>query len=533
MADPLSIFVGAVGLAGAVGHVYKSMKTYKKDYKEAETQIHHAQIQKSMVQSHLASDIIITDSEFTAAQASFHTIEKGLSQIPSNPCEKMSKRTRAGWAVHGKDITDKNISQLKDIEISTILEVSLNAHAQAQAYRQKQELRDAQLNSTNIQILQNLELIASIASSLKSCTPTNHTSQASLSSITLPWYNVFASTILLLTYKSNGHTKNDIRLQAFLPWSKILNFRVAYSWPTWLALSCSALLRIQNIISAESPIVQACMEGNIEAMRALFASVQCHPNDTVVGQHSLLNLAIRAGKINAVNLLLQLGADPNVTSGRWETSPLDSAFTYGQVEVAQALLNKRADIHYINKRMWTAARHMFEPQITRTCSIELLQICEDEGLDDWNEKDAKGWTILHRAAAFGRGKDIRKLLHLGASSLIATYAMKWLPIFCAVEYGNESTFDALVEEIPPWSLPGLTDVRGWTLLHLAAQHGSRNLITKLLQRGVRTDRRSIAHTKRLPDELRFRELVPEDIAKAFQRNDVYQKCLHLASTTSA
>ena len=53
-------------------------------------------------------------------------------------------------------------------------------------------------------------------------------------------------------------------------------------------------------------------------------------------------------------------------------------------------------------------------------TAQLLNICAEQGLDegDWNSQDGLGWTILHRAAAFGRSKDLTKLVNLGAEPTI-------------------------------------------------------------------------------------------------------------------
>jgi ankyrin repeat protein len=152
-------------------------------------------------------------------------------------------------------------------------------------------------------------------------------------------------------------------------------------------------------------------------------------------------------------------------------------------------------------------------------------MCARLGFDEWDSQDQVGWTIFHRASALGQGTDIKKLLNLGAVSKIFTYTLNWLPIFCAVTFGNESTFDVLVDLIPARSLPKLKDSRGWTLLHIAAENGSEAVMTKLLQRGLdarqKTDKSRVGVPKGLP----FEELTAREIAKFCNNDDAYRQAL--------
>ncbi|KAH8591096.1 ankyrin repeat-containing domain protein [Bisporella sp. PMI_857] len=526
MGDPFSIIAGAAGIAAAASQVWKTVRAFKRDYQNAETQICHSRFQQEMLHSHLTHNLLTGNSEFAAAQSSFRRIEQDFPRMPSSDSKNTSKRAKARWAANGRNKANECICQLKDTEISTILNINLETYAQVKAYQREQDLRNKTTDAVTGRILQSLEFIASLPSTVPHPPSSADGYAASVLQWKLPWHNIVTFTISLIVYKVKGHSKCEIRVRGAIPWSTIINFRVACLWSTWPSLSIVPLIRIQNVIPTNSPIVQACEEGDIEAMKGLFASSRCHPNDTTIDGKSLLDLTIRAGRFDATSFLLQLGADPCITSGRWETSPLDIAFIYGQVETARILLKSGADIHYVNKRMWSVANYIFDPHVLNPSSIELLQICEDEHFDGWNVKDAREWTALHRASAFGQGKDVRKLLHMGASLTIVSWPMRWPPIFCAVRYGNESTFNVLVECMTPWSLATMTDLRGWTLLHVAAQAGSEHIINELLKRGLRPDAKSIAHDKALPNELQFLELDPGDVAKAYQTYDIYEKCLH-------
>ena len=206
-------------------------------------------------------------------------------------------------------------------------------------------------------------------------------------------------------------------------------------------------------------------------------------------------------------------------------SPLNTAFYAGQVKTVRLLLDSKAELDYTNRRMWTSPRYIFDPQLTKMDTIQLLDICAAQGFDQWDTQDVVGWTIFHRASAFGGGSDIEKLLNLRASSNIYTFKLNWLPIFCAVKFGNESTFEVLVDLIHPLALPNFKDSRGWTLLHLAAENGSEAIMTQLLQRGLdplaKTDQSAIS----LPEELSLKELTVGDIASFCNNQDAYERAL--------
>jgi ankyrin repeat protein len=209
-------------------------------------------------------------------------------------------------------------------------------------------------------------------------------------------------------------------------------------------------------------------------------------------------------------------------------SPLNAAFYSGHVETVRLLLRLKAELDYVNCRKWASVRYVYDPQLTKMNTIELLDICAARGFDQWDTQDAVGWTIFHRASAFGRERDLKKLRNLRASSDIITSKLNWLPIFCSIKFGNESTFKFLVDLIYPLTLPTLKDSRGWTLLHLAAESGSEAIMTQLLQRKLDPLAITDESTVMLPEGLCLRELTAGDVASFFNNQDAYQRALQNA-----
>jgi len=91
------------------------------------------------------------------------------------------------------------------------------------------------------------------------------------------------------------------------------------------------------------------------------------------------------------------------------------------------------------------------------------------------------WGPLHRASAYGSGADIDFLLRAGAS-LDLVDCNSWTSLFVAVGYNNVDTFKRLMLKFKPEYISH-KDLRGWSLLHLAAEEGNPEIICSLVQHG--------------------------------------------------
>lgn len=226
---------------------------------------------------------------------------------------------------------------------------------------------------------------------------------------------------------------------------------------------------------------------------------------------------------NVLQKLFNLSLIPGLTSS---SSPLDNAFYCGKPGIVRQLLAVKADLEYVNHRGWSPIPYMWDPVASNPHTIELLDICAEKSFDLWESQDLLGWTPLHRAAAFGHGKDIKKLTNVmggQASWNMVTLDLKWRPLHCAVRYGNLSTLNVLVNNVTPCDWLGLVDLRGWTPLHLAAQSGSEEVILKLFEAGADPSILSDASGISVPQGLENQELTPQMIAQQCGYQDIYEK----------
>jgi ankyrin repeat protein len=94
--------------------------------------------------------------------------------------------------------------------------------------------------------------------------------------------------------------------------------------------------------------------------------------------------------------------------------------------------------------------------------------------------------------------------------MLQTIKMSWMPIFCAVQFGNISTFKELSKHSPNYLT--LQDIRHWTLLHLAVNAKRLELIALLIELGADPHARSLAIKCLVPDDLKGYSVTPGDIA---------------------
>lgn len=213
-------------------------------------------------------------------------------------------------------------------------------------------------------------------------------------------------------------------------------------------------------------------------------------------------------------------------------SPLDNAFLCGEARIIRLLLEKRADLEYVNSRTWTCLSYLWDPILkNHSTTIEIIDICASRGFNCWNYGDRAGWAAIHRAAAFGVDRHIKKLGSLGIPLDQQTLLTNWSPLQCAVRYGNMSTFKTLSENIPIAVLRRMSDSRGWGLIHLAASSGSVEMIVSVLEMGGDPTGLSDAASVLIPKELEYKELSARSIAEHYGHGQVYSDALKAASRT--
>eukprot|EP01033_Poteriospumella_lacustris_P005383 gene5383-3833_t len=242
--------------------------------------------------------------------------------------------------------------------------------------------------------------------------------------------------------------------------------------------------------------VQACMEGNVSKLQDTVKSfIEGHPDssprDVIVGFHSegktLLHVACSSGKIDVVNALLayccgddnqELKTIANLRDDRGFT-PLINA----TVSESTALMNRLIEVGaVVNDRNNEGASALHFA--AGDGSVPRIQLLLEKGAD--LSFQSQSGTPLHWAAAKGHALAIDLLLRRGAEPngvnrdgvsavLMAAAAGSDRGVACLVDAGADV---------------GAIMAGNLTVLHICAEHGMAQAVTKLLQ--TETGRRCAA-----------------------------------------
>ena len=94
---------------------------------------------------------------------------------------------------------------------------------------------------------------------------------------------------------------------------------------------------------------------------------------------------------------------------------------------------------------------------------------------------------------------------------------------CAVWYSNESTFDAFMDLLDTEEIMGISDPRGWTLLHMAARNGCEHILRELLRIGADREALTVGTEYWVREGLEWRSLTAETIARAYGHGELWDK----------
>ncbi|KAK1850764.1 ankyrin unc44 [Colletotrichum chrysophilum] len=150
--------------------------------------------------------------------------------------------------------------------------------------------------------------------------------------------------------------------------------------------------------------------------------------------------------------------------------------------------------------------------------INILARADDIEL---NLIDKWGWTLLHRLAAYGTDLEVRRVIKLGADLMIKQLPLGWSAVFHSVFYGNLGTLIELMRHYPQ-SVIFDTDERGWTLLHIAASAGHRDITRHLLEVGSNPYAESRPFWSHIPESIWGRRCTPAEAAAAQSRERLVQ-----------
>ncbi|KAL9097062.1 MAG: hypothetical protein Q9165_001026 [Trypethelium subeluteriae] len=267
---------------------------------------------------------------------------------------------------------------------------------------------------------------------------------------------------------------------------------------------------IKNIVSTSSAGVKACLAGNLTLLRELLHRRQISVSDETEDSRPLLWYAASSGSSETVRFLLEKGADASALTGPYHTELLSRAFFHRDVVTSRLLLEYGVGIDHISAIGLVPLFHLYNPNAGEPPE-QLLDMLISRGFTNINVQSIVGWTVLHRCASYGSGKDMRRLFSYHADASLRTLEL-WTPLFCAAHFDNAETLEELLNrQEDPTS--GLVDIRGFNPLHVAVAHGSFNVVPLLLKAGLHPHSVTTPSTDFDDVEWRDRSMSTFDIAK--------------------
>ena len=203
-------------------------------------------------------------------------------------------------------------------------------------------------------------------------------------------------------------------------------------------------------------------------------------DDTDADGRTALSWAAARGDFDAVNILLEFGADPNICSRRGQP-PLQWAAqspTERCAEILQALLKHNADVNHPDHQNRTvlinATADLDEP--------ECLRILVENGAD-LNWQDCHKRTPLGYAAKMGKSRNLSYLLSCGADPHIQDH-WGYTPLYEAILQNHHSVLQCLLKEAN--IIPTATFANGMSVLHVTAKYGDLETMCLLASKNMGT-----------------------------------------------
>ena len=175
------------------------------------------------------------------------------------------------------------------------------------------------------------------------------------------------------------------------------------------AAAFAALLATVGATTPDTPVADAAMRGDVDAVRTLLrsgADVNAPHGDGMTALH----WAARRGDREIAELLLYAGADLEAGTRIGRYTPLHVAAREGRTEVAVQLLDAGADPHAITTNSGVTVLHL----AARAGDRALIEALVEAGAKVDPVERSWGQTPLTFAAAMGRTEAIEALLAAGA-----------------------------------------------------------------------------------------------------------------------
>ena len=188
-----------------------------------------------------------------------------------------------------------------------------------------------------------------------------------------------------------------------------------------------------------------------------------------------LHWAAEKGHLNIVNLLIQYNADIHALDSHGDTA-LDTAARSGHVGIVKVLIQNGADVNAVDKNKSTALHGA-----AGEGHVDVVKVLIQNGADV-NAVDKEKWTALHNAAMRGHVDIVKALIQNGADVNVVTISKRTALDQAAYEYnGHVAVVKVLLENGA--DVNAVTKGEQ-TALHYAAKRGHVDIVKALIQNGA-------------------------------------------------
>ncbi|XP_053702031.1 ankyrin repeat and SOCS box protein 2b isoform X1 [Synchiropus splendidus] len=244
--------------------------------------------------------------------------------------------------------------------------------------------------------------------------------------------------------------------------------------------------------------------GQSECLKSLLAAQPSSVDKRTLQEQTPLLLAVSCGHLSCARVLLEAGADPDISNKNKET-PLYKACASENADMVDLLLSFGASVNQRCCQGWTALHEAVSRNNTEICEVLIrggadvnpantysvtplitaarrghmgaLKYLIGKGADV-NLQTCDGVTALHEAAKHGHQEVVAELLRNNADANTATDG-GFLPLHVAAQHGHHQ----IVSQLVPVTSRTRLRHSCVTPLHLAAEHDSRTAAAVLLKTG--------------------------------------------------
>jgi ankyrin repeat protein len=178
--------------------------------------------------------------------------------------------------------------------------------------------------------------------------------------------------------------------------------------------------KLQRSSSGLTRLHYAANKGDLNQIKLLIKAISIDDQQSSV-KLTPLYVAMLAGQVKAMKLLLNLGANINLATGGkviWTLTPLLLAVLLGNKAMVKLLLQQKEvniwarDFGFMSA---TAAHYAAEGRVCRKCDNKILAMLLDHDRTLAFAKDLRKRTPLHRAAVVSNLDGVKQLLKAGAN----------------------------------------------------------------------------------------------------------------------